>query len=90
MDYVNTLAAQWKELSNKLRLKVPALNRFRVDYPRDCMMCLSLAMEDWLKQNYDSKKHGRPSWRRLARAAKELDYGVFEKIAREHQGKRNS
>jgi len=34
--------------------------------------------------NYDHGRHGRPSWRKLAKAVKSLDYTIFERIAKDH------
>ena len=84
MDTVEILSAQWRQLSNKLRLKVAALNRIEQNYPRDCMMCLDMALLEWLNLNYDYSKYGKPSWKRLAEGVKELNYELFERIAREH------
>ena len=37
-----------------------------------------------VKRNYDHKRWGRPSWRKLAEAAKKLDYDVYEEIVKKH------
>ncbi len=52
----------------------------------DSNECLRLAMIKWLKLNYNSKKNGVPSWRMLAKAIRQLDGGLFNKIAQEHPG----
>ena len=78
MDSVETLSAQWKRLCTKLRLQGTALNKFQQDYPKDSMMCLDLALMEWLKMNYNHQKYGRPTWKRLAKAVGELDYRLFK------------
>ena len=85
LDSVESLSAQWRRLSSKLRLKGSSLNRIE-ENNRDCMMCLDKALVEWLNLNYNHSKYGRPSWKRLATAVKELDYALFEKIVWEHQG----
>ena len=83
LDSVESLAAQWRILSTMLRLKEPSLAAIKGEH-RDVRTCLSKALIEWLKRNYNHKEHGRPSWRRLAQAVKDLDNALFEKIAIEY------
>lgn len=85
-ESVEVLAAQWKVLSTKLRLKESAVNIIEHDYPRDARTCLREALAEWLKLNYSHIKYGRPSWRNLAKAVHSMDPELFERIASEHIG----
>ena len=83
LDSVESLTAQWRRLSSKLRLKESSLEAIERNN-RDVGTCLSQALTEWLKRNYNHIEHGRPSWRRLAQAVKDLDNALFEKIAIKH------
>ena len=40
----------------------------------------------WLKQNYDTEKHGPPTWRKLVEAVDKLgDHALAKTIAAEHR-----
>ena len=88
LDSIESLSSSWRLFSTKLGLKHSALERIESDY-QGVMMRLSQALVEWLKLNYDHDRHGKPSWRRLAKAVKPLDYALFEKIANEHQSMRD-
>ena len=60
------------------------MNTIESNHPKDAMRCLQLAIEDWLKLNYNYGKNGHPSWRMLAKAVRPLDGGLFKKIVFEH------
>ena len=84
LDVVETLSSQWKRLSTKLGIKPSSLDTIQQNHPGDADMCLYEALEEWLKMNYDYRRHGRPSWRRLAEAVKKLDCKLFERICDTH------
>ena len=84
LDTVEPLSAKWRLLSTKLRLKESALDVIEHNHPGDARTCLYMALGEWLRLNYDIQKHGRPSWRRLAEAVRNLDFGLFEKIVKTH------
>ncbi len=48
---------------------------------KDAEWCLRHAIAQWLKLNYLYKKYGHPSWRMLAKAIRQLDGELVEKIA---------
>ena len=81
MDAVEPLASKWIRLSTKLRLKETTFDMIEHSNPGDVVVCLHMALREWLRLNYDHQRHGRPSWRRLAEAVSSLDYGLSEKIA---------
>ena len=81
---VKAFSAQWRDFCTMLHLKDENLAAIASDNPGNSLSCLREAMRDWLKMNYDYKRHGKPSWRKLAEAAKSLDEAVYERIANEH------
>ena len=84
---VKSLSARWRVFCTILHLRSENLNVIERNNPGDAETCLCSALEDWLKMNYDYKKHGTPSWRKLAEAAKSLDEAVFKRIADGHPHK---
>ena len=85
LDVVDDLSAKWKSFSLRLGLRLPVLDRIEQNYPKDIQGCLMEALGEWLKLNYDHNKRGKPSWRRLAEAARKLGfYSTFEAIVKEH------
>ena len=84
-DEVENLSPKWNLLATKLRLRNHAVENIQQKYS-DGMNSLNEVLKEWLKLNYNHQKYGRPSWRRLAEAVRSLDYGLFEKIARNHAG----
>ena len=84
LNAVEKLSAKWMLLSVELGIRESTLDLIEHDHSGDAKMCLYKVLREWLKLNYDSRSHGRPSWRRLAEAVKSLDCTLFEKIATEH------
>ena len=45
------------------------------------------ALMKWILQDYNTDKHGLPSWRSLLKTVSKVDQPLFEKLAKEHQVK---
>ena len=71
---------RWRTLATYLRLKDSSMSTIKEDNKDDVVRCLQLALTDWLKLNYNYEKHGKPSWKKLAKAMKPLDGNIFENI----------
>ena len=80
-----TLAAEWKVFATILRLKQHTIDAIQHDNSK-VMTCLNAALGEWLKLNYDTRVHDKPSWRTLAERVQKLNQGLFEKISRDHPG----
>ena len=83
MEAVEDLSSKWRAFSLRLGLILPVLDKIQQDH-RDVDNCLTEALGEWLKQNYDHQRRGTPSWRRLAEAARKLDYIVYTQIVKDH------
>jgi hypothetical protein len=68
----------------KLGVKQGSLDTIERNHPGDAKTCLYKALGEWLRQNYDHRRHGRPSWRSLANAVRSLDHRLFEEIVETH------
>ncbi len=80
----------WRTLSTNLRLKNSSMNTIEKNNKDDVVMCLRLALIDWLKLTYNYEKHGKPSWKKLAKAMKTLDGKIFESIVSEYPAAGNN
>ena len=80
------LAAKWQELNTYLGLKLSTIDRIKSDFPSDCLSCLSEALKEWIKMNYDTQRYGKPSWNTLLKAIAEVNVLLFNRLATEHQG----
>lgn len=62
------LASKWWLLCSFLGVKESSLQLVQCNYPRDAGMCLHMGMVEWLNWNYNHRRYGKPSWRKLAAA----------------------
>ncbi len=76
----------WFELATELRLRDSSKTSIRANNGHDVVRCLQLALTDWLRLNYNLKKYGKPSWKKLAKAIKPLNEGIFLKIVSKFPG----
>ena len=87
LEEVGGLAARWRNMCIALRLsgadKIASTCR---DNPEEC---LRTVLEKWLKQCYNTQKHGLPTWRKLVGAVANDNGGndpaLAEAIAKNHQ-----
>ena len=81
----NEMTAKWQQFINRLGLEQKDIEIIRVNNPGNCSLCLQHALHSWLSLNYKYEKHGRPSWRKIAEALKDLDsMTLFIEIAKTH------
>ena len=79
------MTAKWQQFINRLGLEQKDIEIIRVNNLGDCPLCLQHALDSWLSLNYNYEKHGRPSWRKIAEAVKDLDsMTLFIEIAKTH------
>ena len=82
----NSLSAKWEQLSAFLGLSKKLIESIKKNHPNDDTGCWNDALSHWIGQNYNAKKFGVPSWKRLLEAIALVDKLVFKKLAREHEG----
>ena len=77
------LAAKWRDLSIYLGLSHDVIDNIKGS---DNYHCLSEALDQWIRQNYNTKKFGMPSWRSLLGAVAEVDSKLqFKRLAEKHK-----
>ena len=77
-----TLAFNWKKLVIYLGLSFDLIDNI-ITKADDSW---SEALKQWIKQNYNTKRYGEPSWRTLLRAIAQVNKSQFKKLAAIHQG----
>ena len=81
----NSLTAKWEQLSAFLGLPSSLINTIRASHPSDLSCCWNEALSQWIQQNYNTEKFGKPSWKTLLGAIAHVDRRLFEKLASEHK-----
>ena len=83
------VAAQWEGIWIALRLPIDDCETIKSDYQSNDG-CLRATVKKWLNQNYNTDRHGKPSWKMLAQAVSHPCGGAncahAEKIAQKHGG----
>ena len=81
------ISSRYYELGMALRLTSAVLNTVKTD-ESNSTRALSGVLEEWLKQNYNTKMHGEPTWRKLVEAVDSSaggnDHALAKAIAAEH------
>ena len=75
------LASSWEQLVVYLGLPFDLID----NTIRPASNCWSEALKQWIKQNYNIKKFGQPSWRTLLRAVAQVNKLQFKKLAEKHK-----
>jgi hypothetical protein len=65
-------------------LSFKTIHSVKDDNPEDSW---NEALMKWILRDYNTEKHGLPSWKSLLKAVSRVDQTVFEKLAKEHQVK---
>ena len=85
------LAAQFHQFGAALGLPPSELAKISKNCPHDCDQAFYQVIVMWLKQSYDTSRHGCPSWKKLAEEVASDAGGknpaLAQKIAAAHRGK---
>ena len=77
------LGPNWQSLAINLGLSHYLIDSIKMEVkPSDS---LSEALKRWIKQNYNTKRYGKPSWRKLLRAVAQVDKLQFKTLADKHK-----
>ena len=82
-----SLAANWEQLSGYIGLSFDLIDSIKGNHPSNNSGCWNEALKQWIKQNYETDKFGKPSWRTLLKAIALVDKRLFKKSAADHQGR---
>ena len=82
-------AANWRSIGIALRLKHNTLEKIQAENSCNLIACLTSMMTEWLKRNYNVKKFGEPTWRRLVEVvghpAGGANMALARDVARKHK-----
>ena len=81
----SSLADKWQQLCAYLGLSIKIIRTIRGNYPNDSAAAWNEALTLWVLQDYNTRRHGMPSWKTLLKAISKVDQPLFEKLAKEHQ-----
>ena len=81
-----SLSAKWEKLSIYLGLPPDKIDTIKRDN-HDAENRWSQALLAWIRQGYETKKYGKPSWRTLLRAIAEENKHLFDKLSQSHLSK---
>ena len=68
LSQVITIQAKWELLGIQLGIDNGTIEAIKLKNGGDPVLCLKDVLSTWLKENYDTLKHGFPSWRNLCKA----------------------
>ena len=90
-DEVISLVGKWRKLATGLRIPLTLVALIFSNPSNDSEQCLLELLGEWLKQSYDVKRYGHPSWRALVRAVASSPGGgnpaLAGSIADKHPGR---
>ena len=86
---IKSLAAKFRSMGEELGLQASELDIISKNCPNDCEEAFSRVIDTWLKQLYDTSRHGHPSWKKLVEAVATggKNPALAQKIAAAHRGK---
>ena len=90
-DEVFSMAGNWRRLATGLRIPPRLVALIASNHSNDSEQCLLALLGEWLKQSYNVKRYGHPSWRALFRAVASSPGGgnpaLAQTIAKKHPGR---
>ena len=85
------MVGYWRRLAAGLRIPLSLVALISSNHSHDSEQCLLALLGEWLKESYDVKRYGHPSWRSLVRAVASSPGGgnpaLAGSIADKHPGR---
>ncbi len=78
------IAVKWRTITRKLRLQNDNMDIIEDKCRGNVRKCLELAITEWLNLDYNWKKNGMPSWKKLAEVVRGVNGALYLKIVKEH------
>ena len=80
------ISPQWKKFGGALNIDEKILRKIAAEKNEKTEECLHETLHEFLKMNYDTKAHGRPSWRLIVQALAHRNGGNDKELALEIAG----
>ena len=77
------VVAKWRSIGIALRLKPNILDGIETRHNGDPPACLESTMTEWLNRNYNVKRFGEPTWRKLVEVVAHPNGGANMALARD-------
>lgn len=84
------LAPHWEQLSRLLGLPYSTIIQIKQEHINDVTSCWSEALSQWIRQNYNTERYFKPSWRTLLGAIAKVNRLLFQNLVKKYQGRQNS
>jgi len=81
------VAARWRDVGVALRLKSYTLDSIETTWNNGPCRCLEMMVTEWLNRNYNVRKFGEPTWRKLVEAVDSPAGGANTALARDIAGR---
>ena len=65
LSRVNAIRAKWEMFGIQLGIDNGTIEAIKLRNGGNPALCLKDVLSTWLNENYDTQRHGYPSWRRL-------------------------
>lgn len=89
-DTLLPVSSKWSRVCCCLGLQASLLDTIKKNHPGDIEECLFEGLQQWLQRNYNTEKHGPPTWRKLVEAVDNSSGGhnhtLALEIAKKHEG----
>ena len=80
------ISPHWKKFGGALNIDEKILRKIAAEKNEKTEECLHETLHEFLKMNYDTKAHGRPSWRLIVQALAHRNGGNDKELALEIAG----
>ena len=87
VEILSGIAARWLDIAVALHLKTENMEVIETDHSNNARRCLILAVKTWLKLEYNVRRNGMPSWKKLAKAVRGIDNALYLRIIATHPRK---
>jgi hypothetical protein len=89
-DALLPVSSRWSRVCCSLGLRASLVDTIKKNHPGDMEECFFEGLKQWVLKNYDTVKHGLPTWRNLVAAVDDSSGGhnhaLALKIAEKHKG----
>ena len=89
-DEVRPVSSKWFQFCCCLGILASRLDAINRTQNGDCDLCLFNGLKEWLQRNYNTEKHGSPTWRKLVAAVDNSSGGnnhvLAQEVAKKHKG----
>lgn len=87
-QFLTEVSADWQVICTRLHVEPNTIKGLATSNKSNAVR-LNDALTEWLQQNYDYVRWGKPTWRKVVESVDKINNCLFEKIASKHLRKVN-